>query len=612
VRSTILKRDAKGVVRHGAEWLALWADPDTMKSAKEREEERQAQKDRATLARQLSAAARSLSGDPFLELDHRAADQNLRFALEELTPANLAALRGRIDSGALFRRFHDPSIHAALAPGRPEERRLFDLCELVRCEAQGAHMFHGVAENLVAWHLDRLDKADLLNAHLASLVPLGEAMRMVLRDTLLSRAEPSIATSGFWMWDRWLRARLNTELSQLAKTQGNQRAYGTAAKRLIVAIFAALEGRAEGPDRRQPTARKPSSDVASEGDSASEPQDDGEGDDFEPSEELFAGGEEVLHELIKANEEIKQSYKVFTDTHDRVVRADSLADAARLRQMRTKLDAKRAEFRRDFSRLVAQLQRRLMALQTRSWTFDLEEGLIDASRLDRVIVNPGFTDAYKQEGESLFRDTVVTLLIDNSGSMRGAPIEIACVVSDMIAAALEHCSVATEILGFTTAGWKGGKAAQDWARAGRPPDPGRLNDLLHIIYKSADEPLRRARNNICAMLSNDILKENIDGEALLWAARRLSARSEARKVMIVISDGSPVDQSTLEANTDKRILDRHLREVVANIERGGQVELAAIGIKHDPGEYYRNAIRVEKVEELGPSLIAMLDRMVAR
>jgi cobaltochelatase CobT len=253
-----------------------------------------------------------------------------------------------------------------------------------------------------------------------------------------------------------------------------------------------------------------------------------------------------------------------------------------------------------------------MALQRRSWTFDLEEGLVDASRLDRVVVNPGFADAYKQEEESLFRDTAVTLLIDNSGSMRGKPIEIAATVAEMVAAALEQCSVAVEVLGFTTVGWRGGQSAQDWVRAGRPANPGRLNDLRHIVYKGADEPFRQARNNLAAMLASDLLKENVDGEALLWAARRLSSRAESRRVLIVVSDGAPVDQATLEANDDSQILDRHLREVIAGIERGGQIELAAIGIRHDVAGYYRRAVRVEKVEELGARLIEMLDRLVAR
>jgi cobaltochelatase CobT len=248
----------------------------------------------------------------------------------------------------------------------------------------------------------------------------------------------------------------------------------------------------------------------------------------------------------------------------------------------------------------------------RNWSFDRDEGLVDASRLDRVVVNPGFASAYKQEEESEFRNSVVSILIDNSGSMRGKPIEIACLVSDMISAALERCGVACEILGFTTRGWKGGQSALDWARAGSPENPGRLNDTLHIVYKAADEPVRRSRLAICAMMEASLLKENIDGEALLWASRRLILRPESRKVLIVISDGAPVDQATLEENADKEILDRHLRHVIAEIETSGSIELAAIGVKHEAAKYYRNNAQIEKIDKLGEQLVRMVDVLLSR
>jgi len=272
----------------------------------------------------------------------------------------------------------------------------------------------------------------------------------------------------------------------------------------------------------------------------------------------------------------------------------------------------RAEFRKDFARLVTRLQRKLLARQMRNWAFDLDEGLVDASRLDRVVVNPGFASAYKQEEEAEFRDTIVSILIDNSGSMRGKPIEIACIVSDMISAALERSGVSCEVLGFTTRGWKGGEGAKDWVRAGRPPNPGRLNDTLHIVYKSADQPVRHSRLALCAMLDTGLLKENIDGEALLWAARRLMQRREVRKVLIVISDGAPVDQATIEENADKAILDRHLREVIADIEASSPIELAAIGVKHDVRKYFRNSIEIDKVDQLGESLLEVIDVLLTR
>ena len=605
------------------EWLALWSDPGAMRSNEERRAHRQQQQHRVMLGRQLAAAARSLSGDAGLEVavgDAAGArdGDGLKIGLDELEDANLPALRGRIDVRAVFLRFHDPALHARLAPSGASERRLFDLLEAVRCEARGARMFAGVEDNIVAYHTDRLRRSDLLGAHLASLVPLAEALRMVVRDTLLGRGQPSVESSGFWMWDRWLRARTAVPLAALASAQMDQAAYAAAATDFLAAVFAALSGRGDGEVRRAPSRRQ--------GQSGEQPEegDDGPGtaaptdaDDtdapLQPGAELFADDAPELPPLLHAGDGDEPAvYAPFTTAHDLVVRAEDLGDPQQLRQARQLLDQRRAQYRREFARLVTQLQRRLMTLQTRAWTFDLEDGLIDASRLDRVVVNPGFADAYKQEEESLFHDTAVTLLIDNSGSMRGKPIETACTVADMLSAALEQCGISVEVLGFTTAGWKGGQSAGDWAKAGRPPQPGRLNDLLHIVYKSADEPLRRARNNLVAMLSSDLLKENVDGEALAWAARRLAPRPEARRVLIVISDGAPVDQATLEANADKRILDRHLRAVIAAIEKAGQIELAAIGIKHDVGDYYRNAVRVEKVEDLGKSLVEMLDRLVAR
>jgi cobaltochelatase CobT len=326
-----------------------------------------------------------------------------------------------------------------------------------------------------------------------------------------------------------------------------------------------------------------------------------------PADTIELDAEKPLH-IFRGDPAVKPPpYSVYTTAHDLVVRATDLASEAELRRERLLLEQRRGEFRRDLRRLVLRLQRRLIARQLRNWSFDLEEGLVDASRLDRLVVNPGFTSFYKQERETTFRDTVVAILIDNSGSMRGKPIELACVASDLIAAALERCQVSCEILGFTTREWTGGQSARDWAAAGRPTSPGRLNDTLHIIYKAADEPVRRSRLGLFGMLNPSILKENIDGEALLWASRRLLARPENRKVLIVISDGAPADQATLEENEDKSLLDRNLRKVILEIETSGCIELAALGVKHDVSRYYPNHVRIEALEQIGDSLVQMID-----
>jgi cobaltochelatase CobT len=618
VRSTIQKRDAKGAIRHGGEWLTLWSDPDSMKTRAELRQEAAERSAASTVEHQLAAAARSLSGDPRMQIAFGPSGEAAGAVFEPPSAGfaegeSLSALRGSIDSYALARRFHDPELHRALAPRDPSQNALFDLCEQVRCEALGALRFRGVADNLVACHRTRLRKADLLNAHLASLVPLAEGLRMVLRDSLVGAPDPSIAASGFWMWDRWLRARFSSHLMGLRASGGDQAAFAALARSFMEALIEEL-GSAEGRERRfQPTADT-SGAGPQDGRDRDRLQEDERGDVFEPGGSLFldAGADPLERRLLQAEPPAAPSYAPFTTAHDLVVRSSELIEDSALRQQRASLDRRRAEFRRDFSRIVARLQRKLLARQLRNWSFDLDEGLVDASRLDRVVVNPGFASAYKQEEQSEFRDTVVCLLIDNSGSMRGKPIEIACIVSDMISAALERCGVACEILGFTTRGWKGGESALDWARAGRPENPGRLNDTLHIVYKSADEPVRRSRLALCAMLDSSILKENIDGEALLWASRRLITRRESRKVLIVISDGAPVDQATLEENSDKEILDRHLRDVIAEIESSSSIELAAIGVKHEAAKYYRNSAQIEKIENLGEQLVRMVDALLAR
>ena len=613
VRSTIQKRDAKGVIRHGGEWLTLWSDPDSMKSGAELKREAAEHGAALKLEQRLGAAARAVSANPDMQINFAGSGAG---AFETLSTAEatdaeaLSALRGEIDSYALVRRYHDASVHRDMAPAHAASRTLFDMCEEVRCEALGARQFPGVCQNLVASHRRRLRQSDLLNAHLASLIPLVEGLRMVVRDSLLGASDPSIASSGFWMWDRWLRARFASHLIDLTASMRDQAAYAASARGLIENLVAELGSTHGKGHRLQPTTNAP-------GDG----QEEGKGVArlFEDENGMFEPGDSVLLDdgvreasLLHGQAENAKvpPYSAFTTAHDLVLHGTELVDGATLRKERATLERRRAEFRKDLGRLVTRLQRKLLARQTRNWSFDLDDGLIDASRLDRIVVDPTFSSAYKQEEESEFRD--VSILIDNSGSMRGKPIEIACVASDMISTALERCGVACEVLGFTTQAWKGGESAKDWVRAGRPENPGRLNDTLHIIYKSADEPIRRTRLALCAMLDSALLKENIDGEALLWASRRLVMRPESRKVLIVISDGAPVDQTTLEENNDKAVLDRHLRDVIVQIESSSSIELAAIGVKHDVRKYYANSAQVDKVDALGEALIRMVDELLTR
>jgi cobaltochelatase CobT len=616
VRSTLQKRDANGVIRHGAEWLTLWSDPDSLKTAVEKRSAAIAVRERIAIEHRLAAAARSLSGNPKLQVAFQDSPTPLHLDDYPSDSSGLRALRGQFDSYAFIQRFHSPDVHREHAPRESPYRELFDLCEEVRCEAMGMAQFPGVRTNIVAHHSDRLERSDLLNAHLASLIPLGEGLRVVLRDSLVEAPETSIDSAGFRMWNQWIRARFSQTLAAMCVAQSDQAAYAPLSFALIRGLIAEL-GSGDGKKRRfQPTNKSGSEKIDEpEGNSVDRLKEEEHGEIFEPGGDILPESLPRPLQWSAAREGEQQAYlpyKSYTTAHDVVICASDLVEPSLLREKRAYLESKYRDYGRDLARLVSRLQRRLMSRQTRDWAFDLDEGLIDASRLDRVIVNPGFDSPYKQEQDSEFRDSAVSILVDNSGSMRGKPIEMACLASTMLAAALERCGVSCEILGFTTRGWQGGQSAKDWARAGRPADPGRLNDLLHIVYKSYDEPARRSRLALCAMLESSHLKENIDGEALLWAWRRLLARYERRKILIVVSDGAPVDEMTLQENQDKTVLDRHLRKVIADIENSYFVELAAVGVKHDVKQYYRNSIYIDKAEKLGVSLINLIDQLLPR
>lgn len=608
IRSTIQKRDDEGNIRHGGEWLAIWSDPDSLKTAAEKRSDRAQDMVLLDCQARITATTRSLArrGDIDVIFDPQQPSSKHRIVVQKLNrdAGNLDAVRGEADEKAAVLRFHNVTLHNDLAPESDETARLLTFLEHLRCACLAARDLPGMAHNLVSHQHLKLKRAQLLNAHLASLVPLAEALRMVCRDSFLNAARPSIDTAGLRMWDQWLRARYQADLHSMAGSLADQRRFAEAASKFLENLFDDLPSKGTRRSRLMPS---PSEDGASgKSRELCESDDSDAAAQFEPGDQIFLDTDQP-HSPVQGPAVTSPPYRVFTTAHDRIVNASELPDLGDLHQTRKMLDEKKSDYRQEFTRLVARLQRRLMAQQLRQWEFDLDEGLIDASKLDRIVVNPGFSCAYKQEAQSTFRDTIVTLLIDNSGSMRGKQVETACVVADILAAALERCSVSCEILGFTTSGWKGGQSARDWARAGRPEDPGRLNDLLHIIYKDADTPLRRSRDAICAMLSPGLLKENIDGEALEWAAGRLMARPEARKILIVVSDGAPVDQVTLKRNSDKQILDRHLRQAIRRISDAGWIDLTAIGVRHDVSSHYRNAATIEDISDLGPALLSILD-----
>ena len=610
VRSTIQKKDEKGVVRHGGEWLAIWSDPNSVLSDAEKREDANKERDRLERQDWVALTTRSLAGKPIdVGFSGNRRDDPNGVTLPKLSAdkSNLIDLRGQGDAKASFLAHSDPALTKAQSPGSPTARRLFLLLEQFRCEALHARAFPGVAHNLVALHIDRMERAQLMHAHLASLLPLAEALRMVFRDTFLGADAPSLQTAGFRMWDRWLRDRFQFHLDRMAEVLEDQSSYANCANAFLVDLLNEIPN--AGERQRHSQVRERSDAPDDQEDQARDTDDIQNAPLFEPGDmEDNLGDPEHEAETVERNRQ--PEYRAFTTQHDQIVFARDLLSSNDLRASRARLDEKMQDYRQEVIRLVSRLQRRILSVQARQWEFDLNDGLIDAAKLDRVVVNPGFEHAYKQEIDSPFRDTALTLLIDNSGSMRGAQIETACIVSELLGSALERCAISTEILGYTTSGWKGGKSFKDWLRAGKPENPGRLNDLLHIVYKDAAVPMRQARNDLCAMLSPSVLKENIDGEALRWAAGRLQRRRESRKILMVLSDGAPVDQATLERNSDKSLLDSHLHTMIQNIIQTSPIELYAIGIKHDVGEYYPVSTQIDKVPELATAVVTLLDNIL--
>jgi cobaltochelatase CobT len=546
-----------------------------------------------------------------------------------LEPRLVAEARGAADAAALRLRFHDASVHRSSAPADPEAGAVFEALETARVEALGARAMDGVRDNLDILTEARMRSDAIGRARTAEEVPLATAVGLLARQRLTGAEPPTAARAGLNLVSDWIEEKAGAELDALALTIDDQQAYATLSRRLLedLDLEAAAQPADEEPDEggEEGEGEEPGSD---EGDDSEDEASSGDGEmdmrreEREGDDDSQAGEEESDGEETSAGEEGSDSaqpraarrnwadepatdYKAFTTRFDEIVEADELCDADELGRLRAYLDQQMGQLQGVVTRLANRLQRRLMAQQARSWDFDQEEGLLDAARLARVIVSPGHSLSYKIERETEFKDTIVSLLIDNSGSMRGRPISIAAMCADILARTLERCGVASEILGFTTRAWKGGQSREQWLAEGRPPSAGRLNDLRHILYKRADEPYRHARRNLGLMMREGLLKENIDGEALLWAHRRLLGRPEERRILMVISDGAPVDDSTASANGGT-YLERHLRQVIGWIEDKSSIELAAIGIGHDVTRYYSRAVTIMDADQLGGALIEQL------
>jgi cobaltochelatase CobT len=543
-----------------------------------------------------------------------------------------AEARGFADAAALRLRHHNVRLHQRHAPADETARAVFDAAEQARVEALGARGMAGVRANLAQLAELRLRTDPLVRARSRDEVPLGSAIGLIVRERLTGEGPPEAARAGLALVADWIEEKAGADLDALGLAIDDQAAFAALAAKLLRDLEL-VEGEAEADLDPDAGDEDEGEDETEGGDDEQDQEDEGGGrgeaeirgeqdqsgedrSDADWSEEMAesadALGEEGEEGLVpvRPNRPLSElpprfDYRVFTTRYDEEVAASALCDEEELGRLRSYLDQQLVHLQSAVTKLANRLQRRLMAQQARSWEFDQEEGLLDAARLARVIVNPIHSLSYKVERDTEFRDTVVTLLIDNSGSMRGRPISIAAISADILARTLERCGVKVELLGFTTRAWKGGQSRETWLADGRPPNPGRLNDLRHIVYKEADEPWRRARRNLGLMMREGLLKENIDGEALLWAHHRLIARPEERKILMVISDGAPVDDSTLSVNSGT-YLERHLRQVIGWIEARSPVELIAIGIGHDVTRYYQKAVTIMDAEQLGGTMVEQL------
>lgn len=550
-----------------------------------------------------------------------------------LPEAEMTKLRGTADSLALRLRHHDEAVHARSLPAERDARGIYDALEQARVEVFGARHMAGVAANLSARLAETCETEGYDRMTRREQLPASAALALLARERMSGGKAPKPAEKVLKLWRDGLDERANRALDDMARAQGDQGEYAHAARRLLAAMSLA-EGEMDLDQEQQDEQNEEQGEQSGAQDNATEtegqkqsdadqmlaasPQEmEGESDNenadqTEEQAQAEAEGDDQpagpQPRREKPDTDPESHYRAYTRAFDEEVEAEDLCDPDELSRLRQQLDQQLQHLQGVVSKLANRLQRRLLAQQTRAWEFDLEEGMLDAGRLARVIVNPMQSLSYKRERDTEFRDTVVTLLIDNSGSMRGRPITVAAMCGDILARTLERCAVKVEILGFTTRAWKGGQSRERWVHDGKPRNPGRLNDLRHIIYKSADQPWRRSRRNLGLMLREGLLKENIDGEALLWAYRRLLARPEHRRILMVISDGAPVDDSTLSVNPGN-FLERHLREVIRDIEGRDWVELIAIGIGHDVTRYYRRAVTIVDAEELGGTMMQKLSEL---
>ncbi len=590
----------------------------------------------------LSEATKVMADDPELSVNYSVDPSGVSgdvMRLPQITRRmgrdEVLLARGTADALALQRRYHDDSTHMRYCPPGQMARDIYEAMETARCEAMGARDMPGTAGNIDAKISHEAARKGYAHITKTADAPMAAAAGYWLRHLATGRDLPDGADNIMQLWKEHFEEKAADTLVNLDDVLSDQSAFAKLARQMISDLGYG-DQLGDDPDDMEDDAMDEAEETSEEEEESpeSDGDEDSEEDDSEASAESSQedtqdpaqaqvseqdAGDEDLGEEAEMPEgdapmeppepqpvsEADPSYEVYTTEYDEEIRAEDLAEAMELERLRAYLDQQLEPLKGAVSRLANKLQRRLQAQQNRSWLFDLEEGILDAGRLARVVANPTTPLSFKMEKDTEFRDTVVTLLLDNSGSMRGRPISIAAICADVLARTLERCSVKVEILGFTTKAWKGGQSRETWLNDGREQRPGRLNDLRHIIYKSADAPWRRSRDNLGLMMKEGLLKENIDGEALEWAHRRITSRPEARKILMVISDGAPVDDSTLSVNP-ANYLEKHLRDVIEMVEKRKAVELLAIGIGHDVTRYYDRAVTITDVEQLAGAMTEQL------
>ena len=586
-----------------------------------------------TFKRALSSTVKAIAEDKEIEVifGNNSTSSEEKIILPEINNIfdldNIASIRGAADNEALIYKYRNNVTYSEFLPNKEKNKKIYESLENTRIQILGSKYMRGVKSNLLSLYEKNCNEKNYSNVKSQSDLEIEHALEIYLKKKIDTNIVPKSASHALSYWSKWLDSKVGTSIDDLLENVDNQEKFAKLTNKLIsdLKLYDTNENKDESEDdnKGQQTEELDNPDI-----DETESQSSMSDDDMENTEEEVQSEESELpvdenneemqdleddgsenvkpqYKESKSVETILSEYMVYSNKYDEIITAQDLCEDEELNRLRKYLDQQLKSFQTIISRLANRLQRKLLAKQNRSWEFNIEEGLLDTSRLTRVITDPFYSLSFKKEKDTDFKDTVVSLLIDNSGSMRGRPITVAAMSADILARTLEKCGVKVEILGFTTKAWKGGKSRESWMQNNKPPSPGRLNDLRHIIYKAADEPWRRSKKNLGLMMREGLLKENIDGEALLWAHKRLQNRYEARKILMVISDGAPVDDSTLSVNSGN-YLEKHLRGAINWIENKSDVQLLAVGIGHDVTRYYKKAVTIVDAEQLADVMTEQL------